>query len=196
LDPRNCRCECLHEGFEVEGTSAVCTSVVEVWGVLLTDVGRNTGTREGKGQARLSRVVESSDLTSDLESDLGNPLQVTVGEMEPEFSPPLDPKPPGQFRDENPGQVSLVAVDGRGEMPQPPLCSPFWRRALAEFDSDASMVQAVQRVRDGIFALASSFRDIVVESLTKETMPCLQRGQGIDPVGLDAVEGIVFVEQR
>jgi hypothetical protein len=58
------------------------------------------------------------------------------------------------------------------------------------------MVQAVQRVRDGIFVLASSFRDIVVESLTKETMPCLQRGQGIDPGGLDAIAGIVFVEQR
>jgi hypothetical protein len=89
-----------------------------------SDVGCNIGTRDGKGQARLSMVVESSDLTPDLESDLGNPLQVIVGDMEPEFSP-LDPNPPGQFKEESPGQVSRKAVEGRGEAPQQPLCSPF-----------------------------------------------------------------------
>ena len=60
---------------------------------------------EGAGQARLSIVVESSVLTSDRESDLVKP-HVTAGEVQPEFSS-LEPKPPGQFRAEKPGQVNL-----------------------------------------------------------------------------------------
>lgn len=155
---------------------------------------RNIGTRDGSGHARLSIVVESSALTSDRESDLANP-HVTDGEVEPEFSP-LEPKPPGQLREVNPEQVSLTEWEERGETRQPPLCSPVWRRAFADVASGISIVHAVQSVREGMFTLASSFREMVVGSLMKATMPCLQRGQGMHPGGLEVATAMVLVEQR
>lgn len=60
----------------------------------------------GAGQARDSIVVESSVLTSDRESDLAKP-HVTAGEVQPELFPSLEPKPPGQLREDKPGQVNL-----------------------------------------------------------------------------------------
>lgn len=33
-------------------------------------------------------------------------------------------------------------------------------------------------------------------NLTKDTMPCRQRGQGMEPDGIDDSEGMLLVEQR
>jgi hypothetical protein len=108
----------------------------------------------------------------------------------------LEPKPPGQLREAKPGQVNLKECVESGDTRQPPLFSLFWRRDLAEFGSEISMVHVVQRVREAKFTFARSLSDMVVDSFTNDMIPCLQSGQGIAPGGLEVVVATMLVEQR
>jgi hypothetical protein len=57
-------------------------------------------------------------------------------------------------------------------------------------------VHVVQRVREAKFTFARSLSDTVVGNFTNDTMPCLQRGQGMAPGGLEVVVATMLVEQR
>ena len=57
-------------------------------------------------------------------------------------------------------------------------------------------MHVVHRVSEAKFTLARSLSDIVVDNFTNDTIPCLQRGHGIAPGGLEVVVETMLVEQR
>lgn len=98
------------------------------------------------------------------------------------------------FIDGNFWQLRLRKEDPRGEILV--QCIPGLQTGVASNVewSDISPEQ-VQNVRDKL-VLAMSLTGRVPGSLSNETMPCRQRGQGIEPSGVLAVFEELFVQQR
>jgi len=64
-------------------------------------------------------------------------------------------------------------------------------------ESSNTSLEQVQNARDRLDGLCISFcRGLASGSFTNETMPCLQRGQAIEPGGEVVVVEVEFVEQR
>lgn len=100
------------------------------------------------------------------------------------------------FIDGNFWQLKLRKEDPSGEIRvqwKPGLQSPV----VSEVDSCTWWsTEQVQNVRDKLLVLVISLIGLVPGSLSNETMPWRQSGQGIEPIGPLATTQELFVEQR